>query len=323
MDAVLQGKQHIPGINKPVSRLALGTAFFSAADKHRCFELLDQFRSFGGTVVDSGRAYGDSEAVIGEWLEARRAHGEMLLVTKGAHGHDAILPAEDFEEVVGGELETSLESLHTDGIDLYMLHRDNPAVPVGRIMERLNREVENRRVHALGASNWTYRRVDEANAYALHHGLVGFAVISNNLSLAAPGGPFYPNLVTVDAEGEQWHAATGIPLLSWSSLARGFFTGRYTEAIRGGESPDDFSARMIEVYGTEDNRERLRRAKELGEDLGGYTPVQIALAWLLHKPFPVIPVVGPHSCEELRSCADALSIHLTASQRRWLNREAD
>jgi aryl-alcohol dehydrogenase-like predicted oxidoreductase len=78
---------------------------------------------------------------------------------------------------------------------------------------------------------------------------------------------------------------------------------------------------MIEIYGTEDNLARFRRAKEIGEKLGGYAPVQIALAWLLHKPFPLIPVVGPHSREELRSCVDALSIHLTASQLRWLNLE--
>jgi aryl-alcohol dehydrogenase-like predicted oxidoreductase len=289
------------------------------------FDLLDEFQRLGGTMVDSGRAYGDSEAVIGEWLETRRARTEMVLVTKCAHGPDAILPAKDFEQVVTRELETSLECLRTEYIDLYMLHRDNPAVPVGRIVERLNQEVERGRVHALGASNWTYERVRDANEYAMQHDLEGFAVVSNNLSLAVPTGPFYPGLVSTDAAGEQWHTTTGTPLLSWSSQARGFFTGRYTDMIKRGTSDgtDAFMQKMVEVYGTADNLERLRRAQELGERLGGYSVVQIALAWLLHKPFTLIPVVGPRTRAELRSCVEATSIQLTKAQRRWLSLEPE
>jgi aryl-alcohol dehydrogenase-like predicted oxidoreductase len=78
---------------------------------------------------------------------------------------------------------------------------------------------------------------------------------------------------------------------------------------------------MIEIYDTADNRERLRRASEMGERLGGYTAVQIALAWLLHKPFPLIPVVGARSIDELRSCVAAAAIRLTEGQCRWLNLE--
>jgi len=318
----LPGRPLIRGIEKPVSTLALGTAFYRLADRQRWFELLDGFRRLGGTVVDSGRSYGDSEAVIGEWLETRRVRADIVLVTKCGHG-DALLPAEDFEQVVDRELEESLRCLRTERIDLYMLHRDNPEVPVGRILERLNRELERGRVSALGASNWTYQRVREANGYAVRHGLTGFAVVSNNLSLAVPSAPFYPRLVSTDAAGEKWHAATGTPLLSWSSQARGFFTGRYGIGMKkaDGEVPDPFHTRMTEVYGTADNRERLRRAKRLGESLGGYSAVQIALAWLLHKPFPVIPVVGPHTPEELRSCVAAAGIRLTRAQCRRLSLE--
>jgi aryl-alcohol dehydrogenase-like predicted oxidoreductase len=85
------------------------------------------------------------------------------------------------------------------------------------------------------------------------------------------------------------------------------------------EGADDFMARMIEIYGTADNLERLLRAEQMGRKLGGCTAVQISLAWLLHKPFPLIPVIGPHSCGELRSCVEASSIRLTEPQCRWLN----
>jgi aryl-alcohol dehydrogenase-like predicted oxidoreductase len=319
MNAKLHSTTQIHGIDKPVSALALGTASFRSTDKERWFALLDRFWRAGGTVLDSGRSYGDSEAVIGEWLETRHARDDVLLVTKCAHG-DAILPAEDFEGVVTRELSESLDNLRTDHIDIYMLHRDNPVVPVGRIVERLNREVERGRVRALGASNWTYARVDSANEYATQHSLQGFAVVSNNLSLATPTGPFYPGLVSTDPAGEQWHEATGTLLLSWSAQARGFFTGQYAAAVRE-QTGDTFASRMAEVYATPDNLERLRRAQVLGQRLGGYSAVQIALTWLLHKPFPLVPVVGPRTPAELTSCVDAISVPLTGAECAWLNLE--
>jgi aryl-alcohol dehydrogenase-like predicted oxidoreductase len=325
MVATLESELWIEGIDKPASALALGTASFRLADAQQCFELLDDFRQMGGTVVDSGRQYGESEAVIGEWLETRRAHEQMVLVTKCAHGANAILPSDDFEDAVTRELEQSLQHLRTETIDLYMLHRDNHVVPVGRIVERLNQEVARGRVRALGASNWTYERVDQANDYALRSGLQGFSVVSNNLSLAVPAEAFYPRLISTDRAGERWHETTRIPLLSWSSQARGFFTGRYTQAIersvqgRAAVDHDPFTRRMVEVYGTRDNLVRLRRAEALGAELGGYSAVQVSLAWLLHKPFPVVPVVGPRTRDELASCVDATAIRLTEAQCDWLS----
>jgi aryl-alcohol dehydrogenase-like predicted oxidoreductase len=259
--------------------------------------------------------------VIGAWLEQRGRRGEVVLITKCAHGDD-MLPADNFERVVTGELAASLTALRTDCIDLYMLHRDNPSVPVARIVERLNQAVAAGRVRALGASNWTYNRVDAANEYAEKRGLAGFLVVSNHLSLAKTRGPFYPNLVTVSPAAERWHRHTGTPLLAWSAQARGFFTGRYTPqlAARAGEL-DDFARRMIDVYGTDANFERLRRASALGQAKGGFSAVQVALAWLLHKPFPVVPIVGPHTTDELASSLAAVQLDLTDDELAWVNVE--
>jgi aryl-alcohol dehydrogenase-like predicted oxidoreductase len=94
-------------------------------------------------------------------------------------------------------------------------------------------------------------------------------------------------------------------------------------ALQGSTTADEdaFARRMVEVYGSPENLERLRRARTLGRELGGYTAVQIALAWLLHKPFPVIPVVGPRTLDELYSCVRATEIRLTEAQRAWLSLE--
>jgi len=306
---------------KPVSKLALGTAHYDSARRDRCFDLLDAFLDLGGTVLDSGRIYGDSEAVIGAWMASRGVRDRVVVITKCGHGPDALLPDEGFEEVVTEELAASLDALQTDCVDLSILHRDNPAVAVGRIMDRMNAAVAEGWVHAIGASNWTYPRVDQANTYARDHGLRGFAAVSNHLSLAVPAAPFYPGLVATDAAGEDWHGRTGIPLLPWSSQARGFFTGRYDRALCGRlpSIEDPFARRMAEVYCSDANLERLRRAQGLGARKGGHSAMQVALAWLLHKPFPIMPIVGAHTVEELRSCADAATLELTSAEHKWLN----
>ena len=313
----------LEGIEKPVSKLALGTAFFRLESRDAWFNILDCFCRERGTVVDTGRIYGESEQVIGSWLESRRARDQVILITKGGHGTGHGLSAEDFLAVIKRELTTSLETLGTEYVDLYMLHRDSPTVPVATIMDCLNRELDRGSIRALGASNWEYPRIDEANEYAQKHGLRGFSAGSNNLSLAVPTGPFYPGLVSVDRDGERWHGQTGIPLIPWSSQARGFFTGQFTREMRAmaHEIQDGFVARMVEVYGTDDNFERLRRAADLGKKMGGFSATQIALSCLLHKSFPVIPIVGPRTGEELTSCLQAASLVMTRRETEWLRLE--
>ena len=80
---------------------------------------------------------------------------------------------------------------------------------------------------------------------------------------------------------------------------------------------------MVEVYCTDANVERLRRARALSQAKGGRSATEIALAWLLHKPFPTIPIVGPHSVTELESCFSATEIELTESECRRLESVSD
>jgi aryl-alcohol dehydrogenase-like predicted oxidoreductase len=105
-----------------------------------------------------------------------------------------------------------------------------------------------------------------------------------------------------------------MPLFAWSSQARGFFSGAFT--------PESQNELMQRVYFSEDNWERLRRARELGEIRGGYSAIQVALAWVLHQPFPTFPLVGPANVAELNSCVQALELELTPEESAWLNLEA-
>jgi len=324
MRTVLERTVRVPGVAAPLSVLVLGSAWFERPNRESVFSLLDAFREAGGNALDTARAYGPSEGLLGEWMARRHARDEVVLITKCGHGKDNALPL-DVAGTVTAELDESLRALRTDVIDLYMLHRDNPAVPVAAVMERLHEEVIRGRVRALGASNWTYARVDAANAHARAQGLTPFTVVSNNLSLAAPAGTFYKGLVSTGPDGERWHREAGVPLLPWSAQARGFFTGRFGPELRSAARslPDLFTQRMIEVYCTDGNFERLRRARELGERRGGYSASQVALAWVLHRPFPVAAIVGPRSVEEVRACVAATDLGLSDAECSWLNLERD
>jgi len=316
----------IAGVEKSVSKLALGTALYRMEGKEKHFDILDDFVSAGGTVIDTGRGYGVSEEVLGLWMESRSVRERIVLITKCGLTNDGILPAEDFPGIVNRELAVSLRVLKTGYIDVYMVHRDNQTMTVGEILDPLNETISKGYVRALGASNWEYRRVTEANEYAGRHGMKGFDTVSNNLSLAPPAAAFYPGVISTDKTGERWHKETGIPLISWSAQARGFFTGHYKPDNIGKGIPgysqaesDELIRKMCRIYGTEENLERLARAKAMGEKKGGYTAVEVALAWLLHKPFHVVPVVGPNDSEQLASCIKAVSLELTEEEINRLN----
>jgi aryl-alcohol dehydrogenase-like predicted oxidoreductase len=72
------------------------------------------------------------------------------------------------------------------------------------------------------------------------------------------------------------------------------------------------------VYDSPENWARYRRAEDLGRRKGGYTANQVALAWVLHQPFPVYALIGPHTVDELRSSVAALGLELTPEETRWL-----
>ncbi len=315
----------LPGVDMPVSELVLGTAWYSLERKNELFMLMDDFVAAGGTALDTARSYGESENLIGKWIESRGNRHDIVIVTKGglSSSNGTRLAIKRLRRKVAKDITESLELLRTDYIDLYLLHRDSPAIPVAQIVDCLNAELERGRIHAFGGSNLEPQRVDEANEYAKEHGLAGFSAVSNNLSLAVPRAPFYPGLISTNVRAELWHARTRIPLLAWSPQARGFFTGRYLPDKHRKECQiqDGFEMNMIRVYCSNDNLERLSRAKELGERRGGRSATQIALAWLLQRPFTVLPIIGPRNREELGSCVDALTIGLSEDECRWLNLE--
>ncbi|MCM3126982.1 MULTISPECIES: aldo/keto reductase [unclassified Paenibacillus] len=301
----------IQGSKKSISRLIKGSDYFTHENYDQVVTNIEAFLAIGGNTIDTAHIYtgGQSEEVIGRYLQESGNRDKIAIFTKGAH-HDRQGPRVN-KQAIDHDLAVSLERLQTDHIELYGLHRDDPSIPVEHIIDALNEHIAAGRIGAAGASNWTWQRLTEANAYAESNGLAGFTFSSPNLSLAKANEPFWPGCVSVDQETSKWHEQTQLPLLSWSSQARGFFTGKFTPDIK-----DD--ADLVRVFYNDQNWERLNRAKQLAVDKG-VTVIQIALAYVLNQNYPTCALIGARNPEELASCDEGANIQLTQQEIEWLD----
>jgi aryl-alcohol dehydrogenase-like predicted oxidoreductase len=293
-------------LDRDLSILVLGTAAYERAPLDGSIELLDAWVELGGNVVDTARQYGNAEAIVGRWLREGKLHDDVVVITKGGHydvqtGRQRVTASD-----LSADFAASRRGLGLETIDVYLLHRDDPTRPVGAILEDVEPLMGSGHIRALGASNWTTDRLEEAAAYARSEGVMQFACSSPGLSLAAVNEEPWPGCVTIhDDAARDWYSRTGIPVFAWSSQASGFFAGAL---------PDE----MRHAYVSDANLERLRRARELASNRG-CTPSQVALAWVLHQPFPVYAVIGPRSVLELRESVGALELELSAEERLWLD----
>ena len=301
----------IPGIEKHVSRLMKGTDYFYHDSYEKAAANMDSFLAIGGNSLDTAHIYcgGQSEEVIGRYMKDRGNRDKLVILTKGAH-HNQAGPRVN-REAIHADIADSIKRLQTDYIDMYALHRDDPAKPVSEIIDALNDPIKAGTIGAIGVSNWSWQRIKEANEYAADKGLVGFTFSSPNLSLAKANEPFWAGCVSADEETCAWHEREQLPLFSWSSQARGFFTGRFTPEIRD-------NADLVRVFYSDDNWERLNRAAKLAEQKG-VTAIQIALAYVLNQPFPTCALIGAQSASELQSCHEGATIKLMKEEMDWLD----
>jgi aryl-alcohol dehydrogenase-like predicted oxidoreductase len=228
-------------------------------------------------------------------------------------------------EDITADLENSLREFEFDAIDLYLLHRDDPAVPVGPIVEALDRHRRAGKIGAYGGSNWTHERIAEANAYAAANGHAPFAASSPNFSLASWVEPPWDECVSISGpEGKAaraWYASEQMPVIPWSSLAGGFFSGRFRRDNLN-TFTNYYDVTCIKAYAQEANFERLDRAEALAKQYGR-SIAQIALAYALSSPMNVFPLVGCRTPQEFAENAAAVSTRLTPDEVAWLDLERE
>lgn len=310
----------IPGIDKPVSRLVQGTMWMKSSELDSAFAALDAFLAAGGNCFDTAHIYGlgDNERTVGQWIHSRGVRDEIVILGKGAHHSPDRKRVTPFD--IQSDIHDSLARFKIDHIDLYLLHRDDPAQPVGPVVETLHAAREAGQIHAYGGSNWSVDRLREANEYAAAHGLTPFVVSSPQFSLAVQQvSPWIDCESLSGPEGEParaWCRQNGVTLFVWSSLAGGFFSGRFRrDNLDTLTQPYDQLA--VKVYCFEENFRRMDRAQELAESKGVTVP-HIALAYVYNQPEGIHALSGARTPDEVRVNVEATEIELTAEEIAFL-----
>lgn len=306
---------HLDNVKLPLSRLILGTSTKPCCNGENCDEVFNEALKLGITTFDTARVYGRSEEVIGDWLERTGNREKVNLLSKGGH-HTPLLKKRVNRKEILFDLTVSLQKLKTDYIDIYLLHRDDTSVPVGEIVETLNEAYAQGKIKAFGGSNWTTRRIEQANEYAYQRGLQPFTISSPYYGLADMKESFFAyGLVGLTGEEKEkdrlWYQKNQMPVVAYSTLGSGLFSGKVER--KGDLHP--FWVRS--AFGAEENFQRRARAKELAQKKGCDLS-QIAIAWSLHSPMHVFPIIGASKAKHLHSAVEALNISLTEEEYSYL-----
>ena len=316
----------IDGIDKPVARLMQGAMMLKADDRDSNRRLLDACFENGFTAFDTAHGYGAgvSEKELGSWIADRGIRDQVVILTKGAHPYEGE-PLRVAPEFIRRDLEESLERLQTDYVELYLLHRDNRDYPVGEIVDVLDEFKARGQIGAFGGSNWQADRVQAANEYAAANGKAPFSVSSPQFSVAEMIEPPWPGCISVSGQqGEAdraWYDENEISLFTWSSLAGGFMTGKFTR-----DNLDSFTeywdTNPIGAYAYESNFQRLDRVLELAADKG-VSPSQISAAYVLSNNPRIHAIVANWEVEQIADNAAAADLQLSAAEIAWLELKAE
>ena len=306
-----------------VSVIGFGTAEFGGRHPEGLArELMDAYVSAGGNFIDTARVYGDfitpkngeSEKIVGRWMEDRGNRNRIFLSTKGGHPPLSDLRRSRLSpEEIRADMAASLEDLRTDHVEIYWLHRDDEQRPVGGIMETLQGFLEDGTARMTGVSNWRPERIREANAYADAHGLTRLTANQPQFSLARQH--YFLDGTTRGMDDETWkmHAETGMVCCCFSSQAHAYFT----RLDRGGE--EALTDNLRKEFDNPENRAVLEKIRKVQAETG-LSVGSIALAWLTAQPFPVFPLAGASRTEHAEALREAGDAVLTEDQRDFLRR---
>ena len=201
----------------------------------------------------------------------------------------------------------SLDRLGVPAVDIYLVHRDRPSVPVGEILDALATEVAAGRARSFGVSNWALERLDAGNAYAEARGWPPIAWSSPSLALARPVGEPWPGTVDAgDTASRAWYSTHPTRMEAWSPTANGYFA-----------ADADLGLHWYDAYRTPANAARRARAAEFGADRG-LSASQVALAWVINQPFRPVAVIGTRSVVHLHEAVEASTVRLTEAELAWL-----
>ena len=293
-----------------VAPLAFGGNVFGwTVDEQTSFALLDAFVDAGFNLIDTadvysrwvpGHAGGESETIIGRWLQASGKRSRIVLATKAGMemgpGQSGLS-----RRYLRSAVEASLRRLQTDHIDLYQSHDDDPATPMDETLGAYAELIREGKVRAIGASNFSAARLALALATSKRLGLPRYETLQ----------PLY-NLydrAAYEAELEPLCRAEGLGVIPYYGLAKGFLTGKYRSAADIGQSPRGAGVKgYLNARGM-----RILAALDAEAAESRSTPAQVALAWQMARPGLTAPIASATSLAQWQEIKGAASLELSAA----------
>lgn len=300
-----------------VSRLCLGMMTYGSKTWREWILTEEEAKPFVKKALDAGINFfdtadvyslGESERITGSLLRHFGVRRQDVIVATKVHGqmsgdvNDRGLSRKHIMDAI----DNSLQRLQMDYVDLYQIHRWDYNTPIEETMEALNDVVRAGKARYIGASSMFAWQFAKAQHAAERNGWTKFVSMQNHY-----------NLVYREEEREMIPLCIdqGVGIIPWSPMARGFFA---RNSKGGGETPryktDGF---FKELYGREDDFTVANRAEEVAKERGA-TSSQIALAWLLNKPYVAAPIIGASKEAHLDEALAALQIELSEEEIKRL-----
>ncbi|MGE0797872.1 MAG: aldo/keto reductase [Lautropia sp.] len=294
------------GTGLQVSPLVFGANVFGWTVSERdAFSLLDAMVDAGLNFIDTADVYpawvpgnrgGESEAIIGKWLARSGRRDQVVIATKVGLLKER--PGQSAANIAAAA-EDALRRLGIETIDLYYSHRDDPETPLEETLGAHARLIEQGRVRAIGASNFSAARLAEALDLAGRSGLPAFTVLQPEYNLYNRAG--------YEAELEPLVQARGLGVCNYYALASGFLTGKYRSAddaagrARGTRVKAYLDARGLRILAALDTVAARHRV----------VPATVALAWLIARPSITAPIASATSREQLQDLIRAATLELS------------
>ena len=306
-----------------ISELCMGSMQFGwTADESTSYQILNKAYDEGINFIDSADVYsrwvegnggGVAEKIIGNWM--KKSHiprDQIVLATKvrapvGDGPNDQGLSRAH----IFNAIEASLRRLNTDYIDLYQTHYFDEETPIDETLSALDDLVHQGKVRYIGCSNYPAWR------------LMGALWASDTYRLARYDSlqPHYNLVHRAEFERELAHVCRtyGLGVIPYSPLGGGFLTGKY----RKDQVPDSARQGSARRYFNERNWKLLDQMETLGQEKGGASISQIALAWLLSDPLISSPIIGPRNLEQLEDNLGAAGLRLSTQEKKILDESSD
>lgn len=290
-----------------IAPLVLGSNVFGwTVDEATSFDLLDAFVAAGFNMIDTADVYsawapgnkgGESETIIGNWLRRQGGRDKVIVASKVGWELSPTNKGLSKAYILRG-VEGSLKRLHTDYVDLYQSHIDDPDTPVEETLEAYAQLVRQGKVRFIGASNFAATRLKEALDASERHGYPRYQTLQPLYNLS--------DRKEFEADLEPLCVKEGLGVITYFSLASGFLTGKYRSErdlegrARSGEVRKHLTPRGRRILEALD---RVAARYEAG-------PGQIALAWLMARPSVTAPISSATSLRQLADLIAATEIKL-------------